>query len=212
MTPPTQLAIRLCFALRVGVGAALGGAGWVVSDRDGVPDCDLVGSDVDILNEQPQDALAFGDCCRRGLVPQSCEEVLEVVGEGEVDLSVGELCVECVDLLAQAGFTAAQFRHPGPEFIQGDQLLLVGADEPFDCLAYLGEPGAETAALDHLPTSFSTRRSYLYLWIVSRRLPDEYAIALILSIRREGSSHSQFRHVPYSSTAWSQTGHDFSAM
>jgi hypothetical protein len=38
--------------------------------------------------------------------------------------------------------------------------------------------------------------SYLYLWIVSRRLPDEYAIALILSIRREGSVHSQFRHVP----------------
>jgi hypothetical protein len=26
LTPPTQLAIRLCFALRVGVGGALGGA------------------------------------------------------------------------------------------------------------------------------------------------------------------------------------------
>jgi hypothetical protein len=54
--------------------------------------------------------------------------------------------------------------------------------------------------------------SYLYLWIVSRRLPAEYAIALILSIRREGSAQSQFRQVSLSSRTWSQTGHDLTAM
>ena len=67
-----------------------------VTDWDGVADDDLVGADEDVLDEQPQDSLALGDGRGGGLVTQSGEEVLEVVGELEVDLSVGELGVQAL--------------------------------------------------------------------------------------------------------------------
>src|SRR5215208_4646782 len=147
LTPPTQLAIRSRFALRVGVGAASGRAGWAVTDRDGVADGDLVGPDKDILDKEPQDSLALGDRRGSGLVTEAGKEVFEVVGELEVDLSVGELGVEGVDLQTQSGLAGAQLGHSGPEVIERDQLLLVGADEPFDRLAGLGQAGVETFAL-----------------------------------------------------------------
>src|SRR4051794_12398105 len=102
-TPPTQLAMSACSVLRVGVGAA----GRVVADRDAVPDGDLVGADEDVLDEQPQHALAFGNGRGGGLDAQAGEEVLEVVGEFEVDLAVGELGVQSLQLLAQAGLAGA---------------------------------------------------------------------------------------------------------
>jgi retron-type reverse transcriptase len=141
LTPPTQWAIGPSFTLRVGVGAALGWVAWVawvVAGRDGVADDDLVRTDEDVFDEESQDALAFGDGRGSGLVLQAGEEVFEVVGELEIDGSVGELGVEGVGLLAQAGLAGAQLGHPGPEFVEGDQLLLVGADEPCDRLAGLG--------------------------------------------------------------------------
>jgi len=68
MTPPTQLAIRRYFALRVGLGAVVGPAARVVSHRDGVADGDLVGADEHVFDEQAQDALAF----RRRSLWRSC--------------------------------------------------------------------------------------------------------------------------------------------
>jgi hypothetical protein len=118
-----------------------------VSDRDGVPDGDLVGADEDVFDEQPQDALTFGDAGCGGLVLQSGEEVLDVVGEGQIDLPVGELGVEGLDLLAEAGFAVAEFGHPGSKFIEGDQLFLVGADESFDGFGGFAQPGVEALAL-----------------------------------------------------------------
>src|SRR5660397_182144 len=94
LTPPTQLAIGPCFALRVGFGAGVGAVGGVASDRDGVSDRDLVGADEDVFDEQAQDSLAFFDGRSAGLGAQSGEEAFEVVGEFEVDLPVGELAVE----------------------------------------------------------------------------------------------------------------------
>ncbi len=147
MTPPTQLAIRLCFALRVGFGAVVGPAARVVSHRDGMADGDLSGADEHVLDEQAQDPLALGDGRGGGLAAQPGEEVFEVVGELEVDLPVGELAVEGVDLVVQAGLAGAQLGHPGPEFVEGDQLLLVGADEPGDRRGGPGQSGIETLAL-----------------------------------------------------------------
>src|SRR6476659_2794957 len=89
MTPPTQLAIRRYFALRVGFGAVVGPAAGVVPYRDGVADGDLVGADEHVFDEQAQDALALGDGRCGGLAAQPGEEVFEVVGELEVDLPVG---------------------------------------------------------------------------------------------------------------------------
>src|SRR5664280_2652112 len=70
VTPPTQLAIGPCFALRVGFGAGVGAVGGVASDRDGVSDRDLVGADEDVFDEQAQDSLAFFDGRSAGLGAQ----------------------------------------------------------------------------------------------------------------------------------------------
>ena len=148
LTPPTQLAIGPYFALRVGVGVVVGPAARVVPHRDGVADGDLFGADENVFDEQAQDALAFGDGRCGGLAAQPGEEVFEVVGELEVDLPVGELAVERVDLVVQAGLAGAQLEHAGPELVEGDQLLLVGADEPGDRRGGLGQSGIETLALD----------------------------------------------------------------
>src|SRR5262245_58470016 len=88
LTPPTQLAIRRYFALRVGFGAVVDPAARVVPHRDAVADGDLVGADEHVFDEQAQDALAFGDGRCGGLAAQPGEEVFEVVGELEVDLPV----------------------------------------------------------------------------------------------------------------------------
>src|SRR3954447_22424639 len=137
-TPPTQLAMSGSAVLRVGLGAAVGRA---VTDRDAMPDGDLVGVDEDVLDEQPQDALTFGNGGGGGLGAQVGEEVLEAVGELKVDLAVGQLGVEGLDLLAQAVLAGAQRGHAGAQLIEGDQLLLVGADQPVDRLAGVGQAG-----------------------------------------------------------------------
>lgn len=75
-------------------------------DHDGVPDGDLLGADEDVFDEQAQGSLALGDGRGGGLVAQPAEKVFEVVGEFEVDLTVGELIVEGVDLVVQGGSRA----------------------------------------------------------------------------------------------------------
>src|SRR6185295_19474643 len=50
LTPPTQLAIRRYFALRVGFGAVVGPAVRVVPHRDAVADGDLFGADENVFD------------------------------------------------------------------------------------------------------------------------------------------------------------------
>ena len=98
--------------LRVG-GCGVCGAGGVFADRDAVPDCDLLGSDEDVLDEQTQDALLLRDVGGVGAGAQAGQEAFEVVGEFEVGLPVGELAVQGVDLGAQARLAGTQVRDPG---------------------------------------------------------------------------------------------------
>src|SRR6266851_6958106 len=68
-TPPTQWITRGHVTLRV-VGVLLWVAGGAFPDGDAVPDGDLLGSDEDVLDEQPQDALAFGHVSAPGVVAE----------------------------------------------------------------------------------------------------------------------------------------------
>jgi len=95
-------------------------------------------ADEDVFDEQAQDPLPFGHGRGGGLVTQSGEEVLQVVGELEVDLPVGELAVEGVELVAQARLARTQLGHAGAQLVERDQLLLVGADEAGDRGGRLG--------------------------------------------------------------------------
>src|SRR6267154_6456803 len=97
--------------LRIGSGVALPGAGAVWPGGDAVPDGDLLRADEDVLDEQPQDALAVLDGGGGGVAAQLGEEAFQVAGEGEAGLPVGGLGVEGAELAAQAGLAGARVRH-----------------------------------------------------------------------------------------------------
>ena len=100
-------------SVSVSVGRAAGRR-WLRSpDGDAVPDGDLLGADEDVLDEQPQHALAVVDGGGGGVAAQLGEEAFQVVGELEVGVAVGGLGVEGVDLAAQAGLAGAQVRASG---------------------------------------------------------------------------------------------------
>ena len=100
-TPPTQWATCPLVTLRIGFGVVLAGGGAIAAGGDAVPDGDLPGADEDVLDEQPQHPLAFSDGGGVGVAVQLGEEAFQVVGELEVGLAAGCLCVESVDLPAQ---------------------------------------------------------------------------------------------------------------
>src|SRR6266498_4370376 len=82
--------------------------------RDPVPDGDLLGSDEDVLDQQPEHALAFLDGARGGAGAELGEEAFQVVGELEVGLAVGELGIEGISLAAQVRtHTTITSGHPG---------------------------------------------------------------------------------------------------
>ena len=124
--------------LRIGSRVALPGAGAIRAGGNAVPDGDLLGADEDVLDEQPQDALAFFDGGGGGAAVQLGEEAFQVAGEFEVGVPVGCLRVERVELGAQARLAGAQVRHPGAQFVDGDQLLGVGLDHRGDSGAGFG--------------------------------------------------------------------------
>ena len=131
----------------VTVRADGGGCGRVASCGDGVTDHDPAGADQDFLHEQAQDALAVLDGCGDRGFAESGQEALEVVGELEVDLAVGELGVEGLGLVAQAGLAGAQIGHPGTELVEGEEVFLVGADQPGDRAGGFGEGVVQALAL-----------------------------------------------------------------
>ena len=132
MTPPTQQITR----------------GWVgCRGRDAVADGDAFGSNEDLLDEKAEHPLAFLDIGCLRFVLQSGEEALEVLGELEVGVAVDELCGERVELGAQTGFAGPQRRHPGTQFVQRQQLFLVGLDQPADRGGGLGQREIEAGAL-----------------------------------------------------------------
>jgi hypothetical protein len=81
------------FTLRVGAAGVLGISGGAFAERDAVPGGDLLGSDEDVFDEQPQHAAALVDGGGLGCGVQLGEEALQVGGQGEVGLAVGELGV-----------------------------------------------------------------------------------------------------------------------
>ncbi len=87
--------------LRVGVAVMAAAAGGWFPDRDAVADGDLLGSDEDVLDQQPQHSLPFADAGGGGA--QLGEEPFQVIGEPEVGAPVGGLGVKRVELAAQAG-------------------------------------------------------------------------------------------------------------
>ena len=113
------------FTLRVGAAGVLSVAADAFAQRDAVPDGDLLGSDEDVLDEQFEHAAAFVDGGGLGPGVQLGEEALQVGGEGEVGLAVGELGIQRLDLVAQVGLSGAQVGHAGAQLVDGDTSMCV---------------------------------------------------------------------------------------
>ena len=128
--------------LRIGSGVALPGAGAVWAGGDAVLDGDLLGADEeDVLDEQPQDALAVVDGGGGGVAAQRGEEAFQVAGEGEAGVPVGGLGVEGVDLGVQVRPAGAQVRHLGAQLVDGQELL-------GECLGHGGDRGGGLGQLE----------------------------------------------------------------
>src|SRR6516162_4980257 len=147
LTPPTQWITRRMVTLRVGFGGVLAGGGAVSPGGDAVPDGDLLGSDEDVLDQQPEHFLAFFGAGGGGAAVQPGEEAVDVVGEFEIGAAVGRLGVEGVDLAAQVLLAGAQVRHLGAQFVDGDQLLGERFDHGGDRGSGLGQGGFQPVAL-----------------------------------------------------------------
>ncbi|MEV7387068.1 hypothetical protein [Streptomyces sp. NPDC091215] len=118
----------------------------VLADRDAVPDGDLLRADEDVLDEKAQHALTFGDVGGPHAGAELGQETLEVVGEFEVGVAVGELGLKRVELAAEASFAGPQVRHAGAQFVDGDQLFLVGLDHAGDAPAGCGQGDFQAGA------------------------------------------------------------------
>src|SRR5215207_3189993 len=118
-TAPTQKVTWLA-------GACGGG------DRVADGDLFVVAADEHFADDEPQDALLFLDVQLVEPVGEAAEEAFERVGELEVGLGVVELCLERVELGAQRGLALAQGGGAGAEFLERDELFLVGLDQASD--------------------------------------------------------------------------------
>jgi hypothetical protein len=96
------LRVRCAFLVAVAVAGSL-------ADGDAVPDGDLLRSDKDVFDEEPQDALALWDIGAAGAGSQLGEESFQVIGEFEVGLLIGELGVQGIELAAQVSLAGT---HP----------------------------------------------------------------------------------------------------
>ncbi|WP_232295482.1 hypothetical protein [Parafrankia sp. EUN1f] len=68
---------------------------------DAMADCDLFGVDENVLDEQSQDTLPVDDLGAVRVLAQLCQESLEVCCEGEIEVAVGDLTVERVELATE---------------------------------------------------------------------------------------------------------------
>src|SRR6266536_4316900 len=107
VTPPTQWITRAMVTLRIGLAGVAGAGRASFPCRDPVPDGDLLGSDEDVLDQQPEHALALLDGARGGAGAVLDEEAFQAVGELEVGLAVGELGIEGISLAAQVSLAGA---------------------------------------------------------------------------------------------------------
>ncbi len=112
-----------------------------------VADGDLLGSDEDVLDQEPQDPLAFRDGGGVGCPAELAEEAGQVLGEFEVGTVVGGLRFDGLDLVAQVGFSCSEVGHPGTKFVYGDELLGERGDHPGDRGGGLGQRGLQSMTL-----------------------------------------------------------------
>ncbi len=95
-------------------------------------DCNLLGADKNVLDEQPQNTLTIDDLHAFRALAQLRKESLKIGREGKVKVTVGDLAVKRLEPAAEVRLTRSQLRHSRAELVDGDQLLLERLDHTGD--------------------------------------------------------------------------------
>lgn len=93
---------------------------------------DAVAANDDLLDEQPDDALALGHIQGLRPVAKACEKLVQRVRQPQVRGLIGQLRGEGLLLGLQARLALAQLRHAPPQLVQVEQTFLVGREQSLD--------------------------------------------------------------------------------
>ncbi|MCY4440255.1 MAG: hypothetical protein OXE53_08610, partial [Deltaproteobacteria bacterium] len=103
-------------------------------------DSDFVLGDQHLLHEEPDDALAFGDVEGFGGRTQPLQKAGQGLGEPEIGLPILGAIDGGLQFAMQSLFLAAQLGRSVAQFVDGDQLFLIGRDQAVDTLADSDKP------------------------------------------------------------------------
>jgi hypothetical protein len=120
VTPRTQKRTCRRVASRGGLsgsGLAGGAAGRTRRIRYGVPDGDAVVVDDDLLDDQPDNALASQDVHVLGLSSQPVEEFVQRVGEPQAGALIGQLVAQRFQFRLQTGLALPQRGHAPAQLV-----------------------------------------------------------------------------------------------
>lgn len=95
-----------------------------------MPDGDAVVADHDLLDDQPDDALAGEHVHGLGLGMQTFEEFIQGVGEPQTSTLISQLAIQRRQLRLQPHLALTQRGHAPSQFVQVEQFLLVGSEQP----------------------------------------------------------------------------------
>ncbi len=138
ITPRTQEVMSaVSRVIRIGVSRGRWAASvrWPRGRRDAVTDNDRIIAYKDLLDDQPDDTLPFDYVKRVGGHAQPREERSERLREMQVRGALPRLISDRLLLGAQRLLALAQRWHPLPQLFEGQELFLVGREQPLDAFA-----------------------------------------------------------------------------
>ena len=131
-----------------------------------MPDDDGVVADQDLLDNETHDPLALLDIEGLGGGAQPGEEAGQGFREAEIDGAVVHLIQDCLQLRLRGVLALAQVRHSPAEFVERQQIFLIGGQEAIRALAdpgqialqgllaqpgRVGRPGCRQPAIELVP-------------------------------------------------------------
>ena len=106
-------------------------------------DCDCIVAHQDVLDEQPDNPLAFRDIHGFGALTQPGEEVCQGLGEFQPDFLFSRLIDDGLPFGIDSLFLSSQRGHSRAQLIDCDQVFLIGLKQTIDRLADTGEISVE---------------------------------------------------------------------
>ena len=104
----------------------------VPGNRDRMPEYEGVGTDLDFLQDEPDDPLAIGKRQGLGGLVELGEKAFKALGQRHVCLGVHQFRLEGGQLRLGRRFPLSQRRHALAQLLQREKLFLVRLDEPRD--------------------------------------------------------------------------------